>query len=240
MRMSTCCLTVSALLVQPVAVDAQLAVPFDAERIRAAALANRCGVETQSHHAFLTRISALLGGSDRPMTRALDELEAEAREGAAAAPDNADAQYGLAAVLGVRTDLAEGRVRLESAERLLDQVQRVLEIEPSHPGAHHIVGRLNAGVMRMSRLDRFLARTLLGGDVLDQASWSVAREHLETAESHDPCVPDHHYELARLYLDRDEPGLAYREIGHVMGLTALDANRWANVRDKVIRLADGM
>jgi len=116
----------------------------------------------------------------------------------------------------------------------------VLEIEPSHPGAHHVVGRLNAGVMRMSRLDRFLARTLLGGDVLDQASWSLAREHLETAEAHDPCVPDHHYELARLYLDRDEPGLAYREIGHGMGLTALDTNRWANVREKVIRLADGM
>jgi len=240
MRTTTCSLAFILLLARPVVVAAQAGGPFGPGTVRAMALANRCGGELRPHHSFLARASAFLGDVDPPPPAELDELEARARERAAAAPLDADAQYGLAAILGVRTDLSEGRERLALAEEVLEQVRLVLEIDPSHPGAHHILGRLSAGVMRMSWLDRFLARKLLGSQVLDEASWTLARHHLEVAEAGDPCIPDHHYELARLYLDRGEPSLAYREIGHVLELTSLAPIQWATVREKVVLMAEGM
>jgi hypothetical protein len=228
------------LMVRPISASGQTGGPFGAGPIQALALANQCREELRAQHSFVARVAALLGVDGPPPTEVVDELEAEARDEAAAAPRDADAQYALAAILGVRTDLAEGRARLALAEELLGQVRRVLEIEPSHPGAHHILGLLGAGVMRMSWLDRFLARKLIGGEVLDEASWTKARHHLELAESGDPCVPDHHFELARLYLDRGEPSLAYREIGHVLELTSRTPARWGRVREEVVRMAEGL
>jgi hypothetical protein len=238
MRTMTSSLALFLLTVQPAPASGQTGRPFQSGPIRALALANQCGEAVRPQHSFVARVSALRGVDGPPPSEVVDELEAEARDGAAASPQDADAQYALAAILGVRTDLAEGRARLALAEELLGQVRRVLEIEPSHPGAHHILGRLGAGVMRMSWLDRFLAQKLIGGDVLAEASWTSARHNLEVAEAGDPCIPDHHFELARLYLDRGEPSLAYREIGHVLELTSRAPARWGRVREEVVRMAE--
>jgi hypothetical protein len=170
----------------------------------------------------VARIRAAMSLADPD--RALDTLRAlepGVRAAAAAAPRDARLQFRLVALLGARTNLVEGRAAVKVADELHDRTVALLEIEPRHAGAHHILGRLHAAAMRMGRLERFLARTLLGADLLASVSWEGARRHLERAERQDPCVDAHHWELARLYRERGHPALARREIEHLVELAAV-------------------
>ena len=116
----------------------------------------------------------------------------------ASAPADVELLHELAGVLGTLTELQGASAKVKTAQEL-DRVTRIiLEIDPEHAGAHHIVGRLHAAVMRLSRIERFVATRLLGGSALSAASWETARHHLEAAATHDPCSPQHHYELAKL------------------------------------------
>jgi len=160
--------------------------------------------------------------------RALDDDEESKRVFAALAdtlraeadlrPSDVEAQYALAAVLGAYAEAEEGRAKVRAAKALHDQLEVVFALDPRHPGAHHLLGRLHAAVRRMDGFTRFIASRFLGGGALSGASWAQARRGLEAAVLGDPCVPDHHYELARLYAERGHP-VAARE--RLLGLLAL-------------------
>lgn len=154
-----------------------------------------------------------------------------------AEPGAAEDRYLLAAVLGARSEVSSGRERLAFAGAMEVEARRVLADRPNHPGAQHLVGRLHAAVRRLSGFKRFAARTLFGGEAVDGASWESARVFLEAAESGAPCIPDHHYELARLYLDLGEDGLAVREVRHTLELAGL-REEYGPVGRKALRLLD--
>jgi hypothetical protein len=209
--------------------------------VESVGLGDLCGTGSGLPDAVLDRVSRILATRDRssPAQAELLALEAEARRVSEEAPDDAAAAFRLAAVLGARTDLAEGKGQIRLADQLYRQTERVLALEPDHPGAHHILGRLNAAVMRLGGFKRFVAKHLFGGEVLDQASWDRARQHLEIAESADPCLPDHHLELAVLYMERGDVGLGQAELRHVLALTNGDPARWSEVRGRARDLASG-
>ena len=131
-------------------------------------------------------------------------MAAEARR----APAHLPTQYLYAVILGVRTEIEGGSSQVSKAKELHGQIQTVLALDPQHPGAMHLLGRLNAAVMRLGRLKRFIATRILGAGVLSTASWREARHLLEAAADGDPCVPEHHFELARLYAERGFAELA--------------------------------
>jgi hypothetical protein len=120
--------------------------------------------------------------------------------------------------MGARSEVASGRSKLEWAAAMQAEAVAILGEDPSHGGAHHLVGRLHAAVQRLGGMKRFLARHLFGAEVLDGASWDSARRHLEQAKWAAPCRPEHHFELARLYADVGEPGRARQEVEHVLEL----------------------
>lgn len=134
----------------------------------------------------------------RPRLRRLEDSMAVA---AGLAPSDVGTQYLYAVVMGARTDVESGSTQVRKAKELHGQVERVLAMEPDHPGAHYLMGRLNAAVMRLGRVKRFIATKLLGGGALSSASWGEAQRFLEIAAERDPCVPDHHLELALVYAE---------------------------------------
>jgi hypothetical protein len=122
-----------------------------------------------------------------------------------AAPGDADAHYLYAVALGQRLELSGTRekVRLGAATRA--EAETALALNPDHPGAHHVLGRLHAGTMRMNPVARFLARRVLGAEALEGASWERAEYHFVRAHELEPDNPRHSVELGVLYLDTDRP-----------------------------------
>lgn len=183
-------------------------------------LGGRCGAGLPDE-PIVAQVSAILSNPEAPgvqdrLVGLHDSLAAEVKR----RPEDPAVHYGLALVLGARSEVSGGRDKLNHADAMQARARAVLELDPEHSGARHLLGRVHAAVQRMSGLKRILARTLFGGRVLEAASWESARAHLEAAEAGAPCIADHHFELARLYADLGDPGAAMREIRHVLQLTA--------------------
>lgn len=136
---------------------------------------------------------------------AFGQAVALARDAVAAHPELAEAHYALSLALGGRMEHLGTRDKIGAAAEVKAEAERALELEPEHPGAHHILGRLNAAAMRMSGVKRFLARSLLGASALDGASWDNAEQHFLAARAAEPNNPRHAMELGALYLDTGRP-----------------------------------
>jgi tetratricopeptide (TPR) repeat protein len=156
-------------------------------------------------HAYTSK--CLLSAADTVARKAVDEN-----------PSSVDRRYALAVVLGLQADREGGRAKVRAAAALYDQLKAILAMDPEHVGAHHLMGRLQAGVMRMDRVTRWLATHLLGGSVLAGASWSAAEQNLAYAVAEAPAVPDYRFELAHLYEDTGRPGMALEEARQVLAM----------------------
>lgn len=128
--------------------------------------------------------------------------------------------YREAMLLGARIETMDGRARIEAAKELHALLGEILGHDPEHAGAHHLLGRLNAAVMRLGGAKRLLVRIVAGGELLAAASWEDARAQLEHAERHAPCMAEHHLELARLLADTGDSEGARREAVHVLSLVS--------------------
>ena len=217
---------VAAAAVLPPALLAQEAQPQEP------ATPPRCAGSLADDPFLITVSAARDLEDDAAAQEALAALEPDARRMAAEAPNDPDAQYRLAAVMGARLDHEHGRDKMSGAEALRDQAQRVLALDADHAGASYMLGRLHASVLRMSGFKRFMAKSLFGGGALQGASWEEAQRLLETAVRGDPCVPEHHLELARVYGHMGDEAGAEREFASVRELTAGEAGRQARVREK--------
>jgi hypothetical protein len=196
-----------------------------------------CAAGSAESDLFLAEVMSARELADEEASKAaLAALEPQAQRMAAESPDDAAAQYRLAAVWGAQLDHEQGRGKMSGASRVREQAQRVLALDPTHAGASYMLGRLHGSVLRMSGFKRFLAKSLFGGDALEGASWEQAQALLEVAVREDPCVPDHHFELARVYAHRGDAAAAERELAYVRELTAGHDGRLARLRERADEL----
>lgn len=172
-------------------------------------------------------VDAAVEADDDRRKEILREVEASVRAALAEDEASVDRRYALAVVLGARANTEGGQSKVRAAAELHEQLVAILEADPGHVGARHLLGRLHAGVRRMSRVTRWIATNVLGGSELKRATWAAAEENLAYAEARAPDVPDHHLQLALLYRDTGRPALAAEEIRHVMDLQAFTAKDMA-------------
>ncbi len=120
-------------------------------------------------------------------------------------PADAESHYLYAAALGHRLELSGTREKIALGQRCREEAERALALDPGHPGAHHVIGRLHAATMRLSPVSRFVARHVLGAEALEGASWATAELHLAEAARLEPSNPRYSMELAQLYIDTRRP-----------------------------------
>lgn len=192
------------------------------EDLRPVSLGARCATEAVPGPEMRIVQRALSNPRDPevvpPLVALYDSLASEAE----ARPQDVEVLFQLAVVMGARSEVSGGRTQLEWAERMSEVAGRILDLEEDHAGAMHLLGRIHAAVMRMGTLKRWLARTLFGGAVLQEASWQEAGRYLEAAAEASPCNPDYRYELAALYRDTGRPDLAAREAQRALEVSAVD------------------
>jgi hypothetical protein len=205
---------------RPSAVAGQSEARFRVTEVTPLAGIERCA--PSSRHAALRPVLEARTLSDTSAKPILAHLVDSLSQEAAAHPTKVEAQYLLAAALGAQADVEGGRTKIRAARALHEQLGAVFALDPAHAGAQHLLGRLHAAVRRMDSLTRWIATRLLGGGALAGASWAQARLLLESAVVGDPCVPDHHYELARLYVDIGQESAARERLERLLELPASD------------------
>lgn len=159
---------------------------------------------------------------------AVDTAEALVR----AVPGDAHAHYLYAVALGQRLELTGIREKVRLGAMTRAEAELALELDPDHPGAHHVLGRLHAGTMRMNPVSRFLARRVLGAEALEGASWERAEHHLIRAHELEPDNPRHTLELGVLYIDTDRPDEALEALR-----LAAEAPRRTPIDDQLVERA---
>jgi Tfp pilus assembly protein PilF len=82
----------------------------------------------------------------------------------------------------------------------------------------------NAEIMRLSRIERWAARNLLGGGALGEANWDNAQSYLERAAAIEPNRITHRLDLAGIYADRGETAKAREQYEMIARLPITDFN----------------
>jgi hypothetical protein len=166
------------------------------------------------------RIDALV----RAAEVALEVVEADST--------SADAHHWVAVAKGLHADQAGAREKIELAREAHLHTLRALEIDPGHPGANHILGRLHSGTLRLSFVSRMFGRMLGLGEIMDEATWESAEARMRVAAAGEPDMLVYQLELARLLIrvEKAEEGWALMQrVADVRPRHELDAYyvRWA-------------
>jgi tetratricopeptide (TPR) repeat protein len=128
--------------------------------------------------------------------------EQYARRAVTLSPNNADARFHLARALGMAALSVGVKERVRYAKEVREQALESLKLQPEHPGALHVLGVWNAEVMRLSGIERTLAKAFLGGGFFSEASWDDAIRYMEQSAKAEPARITHFLDLARVYRDR--------------------------------------
>jgi len=115
---------------------------------------------------------------------------------------DADAQFHLARALGMAALAVGVKERIVYARDVRLHALEALKLNPRHPGALHVLGVWNAEVMRLSGIERTLAKAFMGAHFFSDANWEDAIRYMEEAVAVDPDRLTHHLDLARIYRDR--------------------------------------
>jgi tetratricopeptide (TPR) repeat protein len=149
--------------------------------------------------------------------------EVWARRAVAADPNGADGHFALSQAIG-RASLTLGKKeRVKRAKEVRDEALKAVELDPRHDGAYHVLGRWNAEIMRLSGIQRFFAKSFLGGEVFNQASWANGFQYMEKAVSLRPDYIYHHLDLAEMYIDEERWADARSQLELIATLPIIDA-----------------
>ena len=150
------------------------------------------------------------------------ESERYARKATEANQTGDEGHFVLSVAIG-RASLTKGkRERVRRATEIRTEALAAIEINPNHDGAFHVMGRWNAEIMRLSGLERFFAKSFLGGSIFNQASWERAVEYMEKSVTLAPTNIYHHLDLAEVYMDRERYSDARHHLDQIATLPVVD------------------
>ena len=157
--------------------------------------------------------------------------ETLSRRAVAIEPKQAEALFVLANAVGRAALTKSPKERVKSANEIYDYSTAALGIDHRHDGAYHVLGRWNAEIMRLSSVERFFAKSFMGGKRFGVASWDEAQKYLERAVELNPTFIYHRLDLAEVYIDRRKYAEARAQLEKIPSLPRQDASDPMYVRD---------
>jgi tetratricopeptide (TPR) repeat protein len=146
-------------------------------------------------------------------------------------PRRAEALFVLSNAVGRAALTKSPKERVKSANEIYDFSTAALGIDHRHDGAYHVLGRWNAEIMRLSSVERFFAKSFMGGKRFSVASWDEAQKYLERAVELNPTFIYHRLDLAEVYIDRHKYAEARVQLEKIPSLPRQDASDPTYIRD---------
>jgi tetratricopeptide (TPR) repeat protein len=137
------------------------------------------------------------------------------------------AHFALAKALGRRALSVGARDRVKYADAVRTEALEALRLDSLNAGALHVLGMWHAEIMRLSGIERFFARKVLGGKTIAEARWEEATRLLEMAAKLEPDKIVHRLALAGVYADR---GLKQQALGTLESALALKPIEYNDLR----------
>ena len=91
----------------------------------------------------------------------LERAETHARAAIEGHSDDAARRFAFVVVLASRADVEGGRTQVRTASKVHRELEAILEVDPQHARARHLLGRLYAGVRRSNWFTRWVATNLV-------------------------------------------------------------------------------
>ncbi len=220
-------------LAQGIAAMTARDLPLARQRLEAVARRDPASYEANWRLAtVLTDIGKQIPADEKSPAR--DSLYADAvtyaRRAVAAKAEGPEGHFALAVALG-RTALTLGpRKQIRLAAEIRNEALQTIRLEPRHDGAYHVLGRWNAEIMRLPAVQKFLAKTILGATIFDQASWEAAERYMRLSVQYNPRRITHRLDLALVQMDRSEWAAARAQIDTLLTLPLGDPGDPANKR----------
>lgn len=229
----------ATLLLVPAALSAQGAAPhitladreYAAGKVAASYqhLESAIKVEPANYDALwrASRDAVELGEAEADKTRRAQlykTAEEYARRAVSANPGDAEGHFALARALGRTAQSLGSRERVKYAAEVREHALHALKLDPKHAGSLHVMGVWNAEIMRLSGIQRFAAKNLLGGKVFGEASWNEARRYMEAAVAAEPDRITHRLDLGAVYADMKDNARARAEFERIATMPAKELN----------------
>jgi tetratricopeptide (TPR) repeat protein len=157
--------------------------------------------------------------------------EVLSRRAVAINPKGPDALFVLSNAVGRAALTKSPKERVKVANEIYDYSTAALGIDHRHDGAYHVLGRWNAEIMRLSSVERFFAKSFMGGKRFSAASWDEAQKYLERAVALNPTFIYHRLDLAEVYIDRRMYAEARAQLEKIPSLPRQDTSDPMYVRD---------
>jgi tetratricopeptide (TPR) repeat protein len=142
-------------------------------------------------------VGRALEPTDRDAAREHYLLGVEAARRAVALDSrSANAHFFLAVCVGRLALFEGGKTKIRLSQEVKAEAERAIELDPTHDGAYHVLGRWNYGVATLGWILKAFAKVIYGG-VPPGATVEKAAEMFERAIALDPSRPMHHLEYAR-------------------------------------------
>lgn len=119
---------------------------------------------------------------------------------------NANAWAYLAASHGSYAMYAGGKEKVKLANKIRDELDRALELDPQNQVAHTIYGTWHREVAEVGWIERQLANMFLGS--MPDGSIDASIRHFKAAIRQGPDVLRHHFELGLTYIAADREAAA--------------------------------
>lgn len=148
--------------------------------------------------------------------------ERYARRAVTSHPDDAEGHFALAFAVGRAALTKSKKERVKRAVEIRQVAMEAIRLDSMHDGAHHVLGRWHAEVMRLSSVERFFAKAFLGGVQLGKASWAEAIRNMEKAVALNPLRITHRLDLAEIYIDRRRLAEARTHLEQIASLALID------------------
>ena len=148
--------------------------------------------------------------------------ESYARRAVAAKPSEADGHFVLGTAVGKTSLTLSKKERIKHANEIFDEATKAIELNPRHDGAHHLLGRWHSEIMLLSPLQKFFAKTFMGGAIFDQASWDAAEANLRIAVEYAPNRIFHRVDLATVLIERGKWREAKLQVDAIAGMPPVE------------------